>query len=452
MTMLWTASDLVRAAGGTFRARFDACGVSIDTRSLRPGELFVALRGERGDGHDFVRDALTMGAAGAIVHRDAEAGPLLRVKDTLEGLQGLGAYGRNRFGGRLVAITGSVGKTTTKEMLRTILSAQGAAHAAEASHNNHWGVPLTLARLPADCRYCVIEIGMNHAGEIEPLARLARPHVAVITAIEPTHIGHLGSLDAIAEEKASILRGLEPDGIAVLPAESGFLPRLQAEANRVVTFGMSECADARLLGADLHPSGSELAVRIADHHFRFWLHAPGQHMALNAVAALAAAAALGADPAVGARALEQEFRPLTGRGTQRRIKLAGGEALLLDESYNASSASVRAALAVLRLQRATRRLAVLGDMLELGDEAPAEHAGLAQELAETADQVFACGPLMRHLIAALPAGLPAQHTADSAALAPIVANAVRPGDAVLIKGSLGSRMRLIVSALETGGY
>ncbi len=429
MRPLWTAAELMAATGGSLTARFDASGVSIDSRTLERGDLFVALAGENGDGHAHVADALARGAAGAMVAQGWTAGegglPLLVVDDTL------------------------AGKTTTKEMLRAILAARGPTHAAVASYNNHWGVPLTLARLPADAAFCVAELGMNHAGEIEPLARLARPHVAAITAIAAAHIGNLGSLEAIADEKAAILRGLEPGGAAVLPADSPLLGRLLAAlpspAPRVLTFGTAAGADARLLDATEEPDSIALHATVLGETIRLRLAAPGRHMALNALAALAAAAALGVPPGSAAAALEG-FAPVAGRGARRPIALPGGAALLLDESYNANTASMRAALAVLALQPG-RRIAVLGDMLELGHAGPAEHAALAPDVLTAATCVFACGELMRHLCAALPPTLPVVHAPDSAALAGIVASAIRPGDTILVKGSLGSRMRLVVSAL-----
>ncbi len=444
MTALWTADALRAGTGGAFRRAFDASGVSIDSRTLRPGDLFVALQGET-DGHAFVADALARGAAGAMVHRTdglPDDAPLLVVGDTLDGLHALGRAGRARFGGKVLAVTGSVGKTTTKEMLRTALSAFGPTHAAEASYNNHWGVPLTLACLPPGAAFCVAEIGMNHAGEIAPLARLAAPHVAVVTAVASAHIGHLGSLEAIADEKASVLGGLEPDGLAILPGDSPFLPRMaEAAPGRVITFGQAEGADARLLQT------GPVQARICGQTVEFPMGAPGAHMALNAVAALAACAALGLDVSVAAAALSS-FAPGAGRGLQRAIR--GGDILLLDESYNASSASVRAALGVLAALPG-RRVAVLGDMLELGAFGPAEHAGLADDVASSADLLYACGPLMRHLYDGVPDRRRGAHATDSAALAALVAAAVRPGDAVLVKGSLGSRMRLVVSALEQAG-
>ncbi len=452
MRPLWTARDLLEATGGDLRAPLEATGVSIDTRTLVPGDLFVALCGESGDGHDHVPEALAKGAAGAMVHWEM-TGRALVVDDTLAGLTRMGGYGRTRFAGRLVAVTGSVGKTTTKEMLRTILAAQAPTHAAVASYNNHWGLPLTLARLPPEAAFCVAEIGMNHAGEIEPLARLARPEVAVITAIERAHIGFLGSIEAIADEKAAILRGLEPSGIAVLPADSPQLPRLRAAAGhaRIVTFGIGPLADARLVSTDTDADGTDAALDVAGVAVRLHLAAPGRHMAMNALAALTAAAALGIAPTAAARALDG-FTPVTGRGARRRIDLPGGSALLLDESYNGNGASMRAALEVLRLlplgNSRARRIAVLGDMLELGADGPAEHAALAEPVVAVADKLFACGPLMRRLYDAVPSGLRGAHAPDSAALAEIIAEAIRPGDAILVKGSLGSRMKLVVAALE----
>jgi len=450
---LWTAHELVEATGGVLSVPFDASGVSIDTRTLADGDLFVALLGEGRDGHAFVADALAKGAAGAMVHAEvAPAAPVLRVDDTQAALARLGGFARARFGdagGRLVAVTGSVGKTTTKEMLRTALSAYGSTHAAAASYNNHWGVPLTLARTPRGARFCIAEIGMNHAGEIEPLAKLTRPHVAVITTIAKAHVGHLGSIEAIADEKAAIVRGLEPGGIAVLPADSQQLPRLLAASAgaTVMTFGIAPSADVRLLDAETDADGSVIRIAIIGREVSLRLNAPGRHMAMNALAALAAVAALGLDPNLAVEAL-QAFVPLAGRGSRREVAIPGGSILLLDESYNGNGASIRAALDVLRLQPARRRIAVLGDMLELGDEGPSEHAGLADAVNLSADCLFTCGPLMQNLFDAVAHSKRGAHAADSKALAPIIAASLKSGDAVLVKGSLGSGMRRIIDTLE----
>ncbi|HEY8611407.1 MAG TPA: UDP-N-acetylmuramoyl-tripeptide--D-alanyl-D-alanine ligase, partial [Roseomonas sp.] len=350
------------------------------------------------------------------------------------------------------AVTGSVGKTSTKEMLAAGLSACGSVHAAAASYNNHWGVPLTLARMPISAGFGVIEIGMNTRGEIAPLSRLARPHVAVITTIAPAHLGRLGSLEIIAEEKADIVAGLEPGGVAVLPAEgpqTGLLRR-RAEAAGVQVVSFGEDGDARLLAWQGGADRQSFRVALDGEEFAISLGVPGRHMAMNAVAALAAARALGADPMRFAEGLAG-FSALAGRGARVVIPVAGGTALLLDESYNANTTSMRAALAVLAAQEGMRRVAVMGDMLELGDEGVAMHAALAADAAASADLVFSCGPQMAALHAALPPGKRGAHAEDSAALAPIVADALRAADAVLVKGSLGSRMAVVVRAIKAAG-
>ena len=432
--MMWTANALAAATGGAVRVPFDATGVSIDTRTLRPGDLFIALVGEHGDGHDHVIEALARGAAGAMVHHDMPGATLL-VHDTLTALWGMGRAARARFRGRMVAVTGSAGKTTTKEMLRTIFTAAGPTHAADASYNNHWGVPLTLARLPPDAAFCVAEIGTNHPGEIGPLSRLVRPHVAVITNVEVAHIGHFGSLEAIADEKSAITDGLEPGGAAVLPADSRMLSRLAVRTPLVDTFGL-----AQIIAMIPDKDGTDVTAQIEARTVQFRVNAPGQHMVMNALAALTTANTQGID---GSAAIAS-FRPISGRGLRRALS---NDITLLDESYNANGASMRAALAVLRTLPG-RRVAVLGDMLELGRHGPAEHAALASEVADSADILFTCGPLMRHLFDAVPAPLRGDHAPDAATLAPIVATRLAPGDAVLVKGSLGSRMATIVRALE----
>ncbi len=430
---LWTAPEL--AAIGRPTRPFAATGISIDTRTLAPGDLFIALGGESRDGHAFVATALAQGAAGAMVSRPEglpAGAPLLVVDDTLASLTALGAAGRARFQGRLVAITGSVGKTTVKEMLRRALAPFGPVHAAHASYNNHWGVPLTLARLPQAAAFCIAEIGMNHPGEIAPLARLAQPDVAVITAIADAHIGNLGSLAAIAAEKAALLGALRPGGTAILPAAEPLLAPWHPGAR---LFGTRDTTLTRL--------GPPIEATVEGTPVRFTLAATGEHMAHNALATLAACAALGLDPIRAAAALDG-FTPIAGRGLQRPLPSG---ATLLDESYNASPASVRAALATLATMPG-RRIAVLGDMLELGAFGPDAHRALAPEIASAADLLYTCGPLTRLLFDAVPDTLRAAHADTAASLAPLVAAHLRPGDAVLVKGSLGSRMRQIVDALE----
>jgi UDP-N-acetylmuramoyl-tripeptide--D-alanyl-D-alanine ligase len=449
MSALWTADDLAIATGGVFpRARFAAQGIAIDSRNLAPGELFVALADAR-DGHDFVADALARGAAGALVSRDDGVGSVLLVDDTQAALTRLGEFARARSAAKIAAVTGSVGKSTTKEMLRRIFAAFGATHAAEASFNNHIGVPLTLARLPREAAFAVVEIGMNHPGEIAPLAAIARPHVAIITSIAASHIGLMGSIEAIADEKSDLLRGLIAGGAAVLP-RGPHLARLARRARdgvRIVTFGTQDLAEARLIAAESDADGVDLTASIMNRIIRCRLAAPGAHMAMNAVAALAAAAALGLDFETAAAALEG-FAPLAGRGVRRKIRVGDALITLLDESYNASGASIRAALDVLALQPG-RRMVVLGDMLELGDFADAEHRDLAGPVAAVADHVFACGGKMRLMADDLPARCPHVWAPDAAALAPLVRASLLDGDAVLVKGSLGSRMRTIITTLES---
>lgn len=447
MSILWSADDLAIATGGAFpRGGFAATGLAIDSRNLASGDLFIALQDVR-DGHDFVPDALRNAAAGALVSRDDGAGPVLLVEDTLEALQKLGSFGRARSGAKVTAITGSVGKSTTKDMLRRIFAAFGTVHAAEASFNNHIGVPLTLGRLPRNADFAVVEIGMNHPGEIAPLTAMARPHVALITAIAAAHIGLMGSIEAIADEKAEILRGLAPNGVAVLPRGPHLarLARRAPDGTTLISFGTDPLAEARLIAAESDADGVDVTADILRHIVRFRLAAPGAHMAMNAVSALAAASAFGLDVTRAAAALDG-FAALPGRGARRALRVDNAQITLLDESYNASGASVRAALSVLAVQPG-RRVVVLGDMLELGDYADDEHRDLAGPVSEIADLVFACGPSMRLMFDDLAKPCRGAWAADAAQLAPIVRDALREGDVLLVKGSLGSRMSTIIDGL-----
>lgn len=455
MTPLWTASAASAATGGRTSGDWVARGVSIDSRSLASGDLFVALVGPNRDGHDFVAAALGRGAAAALVSRapldGADLSRLLLVDDTQRALEALGRAGRARTHARIAGITGSVGKTGTKEALRHVLSQQAPTHASAASHNNHWGVPLSLARMPEDVAFGVLELGMNHAGEIAALTRIARPHVAVITTVAAAHLEFFPSIEAIADAKCEIFAGLEPGGTAILNADNPHFERMRAHAERspaghIVTFGEHPAADWRVLELELSPMDGKVVVARRGQRLSYNLGAPGRHAALNSLAVLAAVEALGGDPELAAVSLGG-LRPSSGRGARRHIALVDGEALLLDESYNANPASVTAALAVLGQQEG-RRIAVLGDMLELGDQGPSLHAALVEPvLAAGVDLVFCCGPLMAHLNAALPPARRGAHAADAAALAPIIREALRPGDVLLIKGSLGSRMARVLEAL-----
>jgi UDP-N-acetylmuramoyl-tripeptide--D-alanyl-D-alanine ligase len=462
MTPLWTVDAMAAAMGAERAGPLPASvpGLSIDSRTLELGEAFFAITGDNRDGHEFVAAALERGAGLAVVAADrrdrfAKDAPLLVVQDALAGLRELARAARARSEAKVVAVTGSVGKTGTKEALRLALAKDGATHASVASYNNHWGVPLSLARCPASTRYAVFEIGMNHAGEIAPLTRLARPHVVIVTAVEPVHLEFFGSLDAIADAKAEIFLGVERGGAAVLNADNAQFARLERRAReagiaRIVAFGESSRAEARLLKCALQPDGSTVQARILGTDVTYKLGAPGRHLVLNSLAVLAAVALLGADLALAALALG-ELRPASGRGARIRLEAAGGTILLIDESYNANPASMRAALALLghaEIGSQGRRIAVLGDMLELGPTGADLHRQLAAEIVpHGVDLVFCCGPLMHALWEALPSNRRGGYAETAAALEPHVLSAIQPGDAVMIKGSLGSRMGAIVKAL-----
>jgi UDP-N-acetylmuramoyl-tripeptide--D-alanyl-D-alanine ligase len=438
----------------------EVTGISIDSRTIERGEAFFAVMGENRDGHEFVGAALAAGAGLAVVAENKLSAlpndaPLLVVADVLAALVDLARAARSRSRARVIAVTGSVGKTGTKEALRRVLARVGETHASVASYNNHWGVPLSLARLPASARYGVFELGMNHAGEIASLSRLARPHVAIITAIEPVHLEYFSSVEAIADAKSEIFLGVEPAGAAVINRDSPQFERLKASAEaagimRVVSFGEHAEADARLVRAAIKPDRSTIEARILGIDIVYKLGAPGQHVAMNSLAVLAAAALLGADLAVAALALA-DLKPAPGRGENVMLELPGGTALLIDESYNANLASMRAALALLGqapVGLRGRRIAVLGDMLELGPTSPEIHRALLEPvLAHGTDLVFCCGPLMKALWEALPVERRGGYALSSAELEPEVIAGLRGGDAIMIKGSLGSRMGLIVKAL-----
>ncbi|MCZ6522296.1 MAG: UDP-N-acetylmuramoylalanyl-D-glutamyl-2,6-diaminopimelate--D-alanyl-D-alanine ligase [Alphaproteobacteria bacterium] len=456
---LWTASEAARATAGRGTRDWAASGVSIDSRAIGAGELFVALEGPNFDGHDFVAEALAKGAAAAVVSRVPEGlgdgGPLLVVDDTMAALNGLAAAARARGKTRVIAVTGSVGKTGTKEALGLALTAQAATHVSVGNLNNPWGVPLSLARMPRDADFAVLELGMNGPGELGPLSRLVRPHVALITAVEAVHLEFFASVEAIAEAKAEVFEGLEPDGVAVLNRDSPHYERLsraarQGGAARVVDFGANPRATARLVNVALHPDCCCVSAEVDGQAVTYKVGAPGRHWAMNSLAVLAVVRALDADLGLAALSLAA-MTPPAGRGRRHRVTLDEDGFELIDDSYNASPAAMRAAFEVLArtpVGERGRRVAVLGDMLELGAEGPALHQELAQDLVRAGvDLVFAAGPAMARLFEALPAERRGVHAASAAEVVGAVRAAVRPGDAVLVKGSLGSRMGLVVEAL-----
>jgi len=471
MEPLWTSADAVAVTGGRATRAFAATGVSIDSRNLAPGDLFVALKDAR-DGHDFVAAALARGAAAALVSRIpqgcSDADPLLIVPDVLVALTALGRAARARTRARVIAVTGSVGKTSSKEMLRLVLAAQGHVHVAEASYNNHWGVPLTLARLPATADFAVVEIGMNHPGEIAPLARLTRPHVALVTTVAAAHLEAFDSIEAIAREKATVFAGLVSGGVAVIPSGLPVTPILAGaaatHAASVLRFGAAPGDDYRLVAARLADAVTIVQAERDGLALLFKLQSLGRHFALNALGVLAAAEAVGADPAIAALDLGH-WQPPAGRGSRQRVYMdivdAAQSFELLDDAYNANPASMAAALDMLAASaprdgvgrvRSGRRIAVLGDMLELGATEAALHAAIAQHPAIAALRLVHCvGPRMQALWQALPAARRGEWHATAAELAARAHHLADAGDVVLVKGSKGSQVSLVVDALKKLG-
>jgi UDP-N-acetylmuramoyl-tripeptide--D-alanyl-D-alanine ligase len=468
--MLWTSDEAVAATGGRTTAPWAAAGVSIDTRTLQPGDLFVALKDVR-DGHDFVAQALEKGAAAALVSRVPEGlssgAPLLVVPDVLKALEDLGRAARARAKARVVGVTGSVGKTSTKEMLRVVLGGQGRVHAAEASYNNHWGVPLTLARLPREADFAVIEIGMNHPGEIAPLSHMARPDVVVITIVAPAHLEAFDSIEGIAHEKAAIIDGLQPGGVAVLNADIATSPLLQAKAHeaqaRAVTFGAAEGADYRMVSVQIGDDSTVVRATRQGQPVLYKVMSPGRHFAANGLAVLAVADALGLDPVISATDLGR-WQPPAGRGVRERIMLDLVEETgfdLIDDAFNANPASMAASLEVLVNARPQdgigsrakgRRIAILGDMLELGPTEAALHAAIAETPGLAAIDLIHCvGPRMKALHAALPRGQRGDWVATAAELVPRARHLIDAGDIILVKGSKGIKVSLMVDALRKLG-
>ncbi|WP_133364852.1 UDP-N-acetylmuramoyl-tripeptide--D-alanyl-D-alanine ligase [Qipengyuania sediminis] len=447
---LWSAAEIAAATGGTASGDFQSAGVETDSRDVRGGDLFVALKGEAMDGHAFVEAAFARGASAALVDRPV-AGPHVLVADTGEALRALAHAARDRTPAKIVGVTGSVGKTGVKEALFAALerASRGATHRSIRSYNNHVGVPLSLARMPARSRYAVFEMGMNHAGEIDALARQVRPHVAVITAIAPAHIENLGSMEAIADAKAEIFAGLEPGGTAVIPADSEYHGQLEAAARaagaRIVSFGSSPHATMRLLDAIPSANGGSLVT--CEHpagRLCYTVAEPGGHWVANSLAVMAGVLAAGGDLAAAGLSLA-EMGGLKGRGARHRIAAAGGHATLIDESYNANPASMRATLAALGQTPAGRRIAVLGAMKELGDFGPAFHLALAEPIAAARlDQLVLVGEEMAALArelgkagSAALGGTPAVTHARGAAeaIGALEQFGLIAGDAVLVKGS-----------------
>ncbi len=467
---LWTSADAVAATNGKTTCDWAVTGVSIDTRTIQVGDLFVALTDVR-DGHDFVAMALEKGAAAALVSRRPEGlpedAPLLIVPDVLVALEQLGAAARARTNARVIGITGSVGKTSTKEMMRSVLEMQGKTHASIASYNNHWGVPLTLARMPADTEYAIIEIGMSNPGEIAPLAKLAKPHVAMITTVAPAHLEAFNDLAGIAAEKASIMDGLEIGGIAVLNGDIDTASVLRDHLGDTtpIWFGHADGNDWKIKDVRITPDATVIQTHGAGEDYLFKLAVPGRHFAMNAVGVLAAVQALGADPVRAALDIFQ-WLPPAGRGTREVLVIDGGiddgTIDLIDDAFNANPTSMAASLEVLSTVQPIddigrigkgRRVAVLGDMLELGADEMATHRDLSRnEHLQKVDVVHCAGPRMKHLWDALPDNQRGMWRETAEELAALANKMIDAGDVVLVKGSKGSKVSLVVDAIRKLGH
>jgi UDP-N-acetylmuramoyl-tripeptide--D-alanyl-D-alanine ligase len=456
---LWTSKEALRATGGKITGHFKVTGISIDTRTIQKGDLFVALQAAR-DGHDFVAQAFEKGAAAALVSRFPTGvkgdAPLLMVQDVQQALEDLGRAGRKRMKGKVVAVTGSVGKTSTKEMLRKVLGGQGHVHASVASYNNHWGVPLTLARMPKDADFGVIEIGMNHPGEISPLAKMAQPHVGVVTIVAPAHLAAFESLEGIAREKAAIFDGLLPGGVAVynndLPVSGVLKAAAKAKGAKLVPFGEGKGAHHKALEIAIGDQTTHAKAQAWRTPITYDIQAQGRHFAMNGLAVLAVAQALRLkrDQAIADLA---GWTPVEGRGAREPIQLAGGALELIDDAYNCNPASLGASLEVLAAtQPKARRVAYLGDMKELGETEAELHAAVANHPAMSKiDTVHCVGSLMKHLHAALPEEKRGRWTETSDEMAAEVPAELGVGDVVLAKGSLSMRLARVVDAIRKMG-
>lgn len=461
MKTLWNERTAEEATGGKALGHWVASRVEIDSRKVQLGDLFVAIKGERMDGHMYVADALARGAVAAVVSTVPEGLPreaaLVVVDDTLEALVAMAKYSRARSKAKIVGVTGSVGKTSTKDMLKLALAAHGKTYATTGNYNNHIGTPLNLANLPVDAKFGVFEMGMNHAGEIRHLVDMVRPHVAVITNVEAVHLEFFKDVQAIADAKAEIFERTAEGAVAVLPADNRYSEYLQGKAGSlpVLTFGEKQGADVHIASYMPTAKGADIVLDVDGKALAFSISATGKHFAQTAACVIAVAQALKLPLPKTAVALD-DFVESEGRGKLLPIDVTDGKAWLLDDAYNASPASMRAAIAkadeVWQLQgKKGRKIAALGDMLELGKDAPALHAALSDVLiAHGFHLVFTAGPLMKHLTAALPKELRAQHMIDAKALLPLLQKTLEPNDVLLVKGSHGSKMYEVSKQLAVG--
>ena len=456
MSVLWTSDEIAAATGGTASGAFEVTGVTFDSREVQPGDLFVAMPGTVHDGHRFVEGAFAAGAAGAIVAQ-AVSGPHVLVDDTFAALQALGRASRERSRAIIVGVTGSVGKTSTKEALYAALDRNrpGRVHRSVKSYNNHTGVPLSLARMPRNAEFAVLEMGMNNAGEIAALVRQVRPHVALITAIAPAHIENLGSEEAIADAKAEIFEGLEAQGVAIIPNDTPQRDRLvkaaRRHAERIITFGSGDADVHAVHAVSAESGGSLISAALLERELTFTISQRGEHWVSNALAVLAAVEAIGADVALAGLALA-DLGGLKGRGERHVVRIDGGELLLIDESYNANPASMAATLKSLGAERdVARRIALLGPMRELGEHGDALHAGLAPAvLAAKVDRLILIGDEMRPLDEALGDRVPVDRVDSVEDAMDALMRIVRPGDAVLVKASNSVGLAKLVERVAGG--
>lgn len=454
MTSLWSSAEIAVATHGRASDYFDVTGVAFDSREVGPGDLFIALKGETTDGHRFVEQAFAQGAAGVLVSQPV-AGPHVLVSDTTSALDALGIAARQRAQAKVIGVTGSVGKTSVKEALFAAFdrAAPGRAHRSLKSYNNHVGVPLSLARMPRDARFGVFEMGMNHAGELTALTRLVRPHVALVTTVALAHGAFFADESAIADAKGEIFRGLEPGGTAVIPYDSPHRDRLvaaaMAYAGQIVTFGRDPRADVYAREGLPGPRGTFVQARLRTAELSFTVGPPGEHWVTNALAVLAVVEAAGGDLAAAGLALA-DMAGLPGRGRRITVRLPDGDALVIDESYNANPASMRATLAMLGQEKG-RKVAILGSMRELGPEEEKQHAALADPIrAAGVDLALLVGTEMKPLAEALEGRVEFVHVPDAASAADQALQLIAPGDAVLVKGSNSVGLAGVVDALAGG--
>ena len=456
MSALWSSDEIAAATGGIASALFEVTGVTFDSREVGPGDLFVAMPGTVHDGHKFVDAAFAAGAAGAIVSQPVQ-GPHVLVEDVFAALQALGRASRERSRATILGVTGSVGKTSTKEALYAALDRNrpGKVHRSVKSYNNHTGVPLSLARMPRDAEFAVLEMGMNHAGEIRALVKQVRPHLALITAIAPAHIENLGSEEAIADAKAEIFDGLEPDGVAIVPNDTPHRDRLvkaaRRHADRIITFGSGDADVHAIHAVSAEGGGSLISAALLERELTFTISQRGEQWVSNALAVLAAVEAVGEDVAVAALALA-DLGGLKGRGERHMLEADGGEVLLIDESYNANPASMAATLKSLGAERdVTRRIAVLGPMRELGEHSGALHAGLAPAIRDAhVDRLILIGDEMRPLAEQVVGSIAFDLVDNVDEAADSLMQIVRAGDAVLVKASNSVGLAKLVERMVKG--